>query len=1261
MPAVSTAMQSPAISHTISSPPQHAGQAQPTLRLGLAGFVYEDLHRPEKLLELFVMFDAELLRDEPAAHAGLLAWRADPDGLDVGKASEAILAAAPHVERFVARLFGVEDAMRRKSEEIRYDDPVFAFKRDFAKKRVLKAGAGKAWLETTPPGSREGAAAVARVAMFALGARLDTDEEREIAMATLKLHEADETARRVQKQGGAVWTEGLRERLSMLRSALRVDAVASAALGAEALGAAGDAGDFALAARLGDAVEAWLAARIADAHDSAHHWTSLHVPHKWVFESLVQLRRSREALPEEFVGPESHRRERTEPFALTDPRGSMRHIAHHVDYCLYCHDRDKDSCSKGLRDKAGTLKKNPLGVDLAGCPLFEKISEMHLLRRDGGVVSSLATAMIDNPMLAGTGHRICNDCMKGCVYQTQEPVDIPQVETRMLVDVLNLPWGYEIWSFLSRWNPLNPRRPHALPYNGKNVLVVGLGPAGYTLAHHLLNEGFGVVGIDGLKIEPMPDPLTGKNGHALTPIADVRTLNEPLEQRTLLGFGGVSEYGITVRWDKNFLAVLYLNLLRRPTFRVYGGVRFGGTLDLTDAWRLGIDHVAIASGAGKPTFIRIKNNLIRGVRKASDFLMALQLTGAYKRSSLANLQVRLPGIVIGGGLTAIDTATEMLAYYVVQAERTLARYQHLTETLGEDVVRARFDAEERTVLDEIVGHGRAIRDERAAAQREGRAPQLQPLLDSWGGVSIVYRRTVKDSPAYRLNHEEVAKSLEEGVRYVELMSPIEAHPNPFGAVEAMSFERQRFDENGKLVGTGELVRLPAHTVCIAAGTSPNTTYEVEHAGSFQIEDKTGYFRNHRAVRDESGALRLEPTTDGGGFFTSYLEAGRTVSYYGDNHPKYAGSVVKAMASAKDGYKHVAAVFAHETAQLRADEQPARDAKWARDAAQLDDELCATVHEVRRLARDIVEVVVRAPLAARKFKPGQFYRLQNYERHATVVDGTPLTMEGLALTGASTDPERGLLSTIVLEMGASSRMCALLRKGEPVVLMGPTGEPTAIPRGETVLLAGGGLGNAVLFSIARAFKAQGSKVIYFAGYRHTSSVFKMDDIEESTDQVIWASDAGDPIAPRRPQDAHFRGNIVQAMLAYEAGQLGDRLIDLGEVDRIIAIGSDKMMEAVKHARHGALAPYLKGGHTAIGSINSPMQCMMKQICAQCLQRVVDPVTGKEEMVYTCFNQDLELDRVDFPYLAARLRQNSVQEKLSNLWFERLLGEANLASV
>ena len=73
----------------------------------------------------------------------------------------------------------------------------------------------------------------------------------------------------------------------------------------------------------------------------------------------------------------------------------------------------------------------------------------------------------------------------------------------------------------------------------------------------------------------------------------------------------------------------------------------------------------------------MKNNLIRGIRKASDFLMALQLTGAFKREALPNLQARLPAVVIGGGLTAIDTATELMAYYPLQVEKTLAQYETL--------------------------------------------------------------------------------------------------------------------------------------------------------------------------------------------------------------------------------------------------------------------------------------------------------------------------------------------------------------------------------------------------------------------------------------------------------------------------------------------------------------------------------------------------------------------------------------------------------
>src|SRR5579863_975726 len=268
------------------------------------------------------------------------------------------------------------------------------------------------------------------------------------------------------------------------------------------------------------------------------------------------------------------------------------------------------------------------------------------------------------------------------------------------------------------------------------------------------------------------------------------------------------------------------------------------------------------------------------------------------------------------------------------------------------------------------------------------------------------------------------------------------------------------------------------------------------------------------------------------------------------------------------------------------------------------------------------------------------------------------MECLALTGASVDRERGLLSTIVVEMGGSSDLCALLKPGEPVILMGPTGTATETPGLETALLAGGGLGNAVLFSIGQTLRANGSKVVYFAGYKKLIDRYKVEEIERAADVVVWCSDEAPGFTPTRPQDSAFVGNIVQAILAYARGELGPQTISLGEVDRVIAIGSDGMMRAIAHARRTVLEPYLKPGHHAIGSINSPMQCMMKEICAQCLQLHKDPETGAETVVFSCFNQDQSLDRVDFAGLRDRLSQNSVQEKLTKLWVNRCLGHLGL---
>ena len=997
-------------------------------------------------------------------------------------------------------------------------------------------------------------------------------------------------------------------------------------------------------------VAAWEAAGNAEAIDEAlryaawatlspagkdHHrgGTLFRVPHRVDPAHLVPVETiERDGVTMQRL-PEHEWRQR-EGFALTDPGMNTQQALDQINYCIWCHTQGKDSCSKGLKDrKTGAWQKSPFGVNLAGCPLDEKISEMHTLRAQGSVLGAFATIAIDNPMMAATGHRICNDCMKACIYQKQEPVDIPQAETHILRDVLALPYGFEIYALLTRWNPLDIRRPLPRPDSGRKVLIVGLGPAGFTLAHHLMNDGHTVVAIDGLKIEPLDfDPTA--------PVRDAQALFENLDDRVLAGFGGVAEYGITVRWNKNYLKLVRLLLERRSQFEHFGGVRFGGgaTMGIDDAWAMGFDHIALCMGAGKPTVLDIPNGLARGVRQASDFLMALQLTGAAKANSIANLQIRLPVVVIGGGLTAIDTATESLAYYVRQVKKFAHRYATLAVERGPDRVRARWSAEEAETADEFLGHAAAIAAERAAAAAEGRTARIAQLLDSWGGATVAYRRRLIDSPSYTLNHEEVAKAMEEAVRFAEGLTPVAVDTDRHGHAAALRVQR----------ADGSQAVLPARAILVAAGTQPNTVLARED-GRIELDGR--YFQ---AV-DESGAKVTPERAMAKPAEAQVLmhrdASGKFISFFGDLHPSFFGNVVKAMGGAKRGYPVVSRALA-------AIEASAVDG--AELIAHCRDSLRATVHAVNRLTPTIVEVVVRAPAAARAFKPGQFYRLQNHEVLAPRTDDTVLGMEGLAMTGAWTDPEAGLVSVIALEMGGSSDLCAMLKPGEPVVLMGPTGMATHIPESATVALVGGGLGNAVLFSIGSAMRAAGSKVIYFAGYKAMRDRYKVEEIERAADVIVWCCDEapGFPTNPARPQDSTFVGNIVQAMVAYGSGELGPQPVPLADADHLIAIGSDRMMNAVGLARHAVLAPYLKPDHVAIGSINSPMQCMMKEVCAQCLQPHVDPVTGARTVVFSCFNQDQKLDWVDFGALNERLRQNGTQEKLTAQWLDRALRRLGL---
>jgi NADPH-dependent glutamate synthase beta subunit-like oxidoreductase/NAD(P)H-flavin reductase len=1110
------------------------------MKLGF-GIAFGDLYERAGLLRLDAAFLDFLGEADAALREKLLAARASPP--PVREESDLLVALAPHVEDFLARLFGIEaeaGALAARHNELA---PLYSVKRNFVQRRALH--------KVKPQDARPEGFEFTTELDFA---RQVSEWQKDEAANAEKLERAARYAAwaATTPEGKAKHRQGV-----LFKAPRKLD---------------------------------YMRLVPVETHD----------PGGFKAHALDHLR---------------HR----EGFKLTDAGTDLVGALDEANYCIWCHEQGKDSCSKGLREKASPeFRKSPFGVPLNGCPLEEKISEFHMVKTRGQPLAALGIITVDNAMVAGTGHRICNDCMKSCIYQKQDPVNIPQAETRTLKDVLELPWGFEIYSLLTRWNPFDLRRPYPKAPSGRRVLIVGLGPAGFTVAHHLLNEGHTVVGIDGLKIEPLEPSLSGVDplGHrvAFSPIKDVSEIQESLDERVMAGFGGVAEYGITVRWDKNFLKVIRLLLERRRQFAMFGGVRFGGTLTIDEAFAGGFDHIALCAGAGRPTVLDIPNGFARGVRAASDFLMALQLTGAAKRQSIANLQIRLPIVVIGGGLTAIDTATESLAYYAVQVEKFLARYEALEE-------KPAWSAEERAIAEEFISHAKALR--LATPEEKTR------LLKSWGGSTIAYRRRLVDSPSYTLNHEEVEKALEEGVVFAEGLAPVRIEVDEYGHARAVTFQ--------------DGIQLPARSVLIAAGTQPNTVLAREEGVSLALDGK--YFQAHdeagAPVKPERNAAKpAEPQV-----LLHRRPDGRFMSFFGDLHPSYFGNVVKAMGSAKQGYPVVTKVLNRI--------QPSSQESDERFLSRLNRELRAVVHEVRRLTPRIVEVVLRAPIAARRFHPGQFYRLQNFETLALKLPGTTLAMEGLALTGAWVDKEKGLISVIALEMGGSADLLAYLKPGEPVVLMGPTGTPTEIPKGETVVLAGGGLGNAVLFSIGRALRAAGSKVVYFAGYKTLADRYRIEDIEAASDVVVWCCDEPPGFPARRAQDKSFVGNIVQAMQAYARGALGAQSVPFSATDRIIAIGSDKMMAAVALARHGVLDQYLKPEHIAIGSINSPMQCMMKEICAQCLQPHVDPATGKTSYVFSCFNQDQPLDQVDFAALSQRLAQNSVQEKLTALWIGRCL--------
>lgn len=865
--------------------------------------------------------------------------------------------------------------------------------------------------------------------------------------------------------------------------------------------------------------------------------------------------------------------------------------------------------------------------------------------------------------------------MQACIYQKQDPVDTPQVESRLVHDVLALPWGVEIYDLLMKWHPLRTQALLPQPRRAQKVLVMGLGPAGFSMMHYLWMRGYAVTGMDGAHLEPWP------YGDVMRPVRDFSSLQQPLSRRVKLGFGGVCEYGITSRWDKNLLSVIYLSLLRRQHCHMLGQCRFGGTITVEDAWQLGYDHMVLALGAGLPRALAIPHSLAPGMMQASDFLMQLHTLGAQTQHHRTPLSLQLPCVVIGAGLTAVDTATEAQAYYLHLVQLVYFRLQKLRSMRGESAIEAAFSPASYAQLQTWFTHGEAVVLEKRAAQQAQRAKDFRPLLQQWGGVRLVYRRALTDAPAYRSNHDELQAALDAGIVFqshtavtavetdqqgfvahmrclrpwdvsvqwpdlhlrevaplstgwrchipkadiyllVGMVLALRVHqvsstttqvPDAALAASSVYYVVSAVHANaidvvlwtGQARVTGDVqplapqvvalpwqdVSMPVKTILVATGSVPNTAYGFEHRDQFAREKD---FYALRALA-EDGLTRLSEVVDlAQSFFTSYEAHNRRVSVIGDLHPHYHGSVVKALASSQ----HAVRAIDQHLAAL------AVKAKLIPSAVMSHD-FSATVVAQTALSDDAFLLKIRAPWQVAKFRPGCLFKLQPYVYGPS---GRPdfYGCEALDAQPCAVDVEGATLSFVLLRNDPVSAILASLDVGDVLSMMGPTGVPLSKHmQGQTLLLATDAtrLSSALLYQ--QYYAQQADRVDFY-----------VEDTPQAR-QLLLALAL--PFCKVNWVDPH----AWQAVFA----------CDLSIYTTIMLHGAVAFVK--RH--YGA---YGRRAHCAnaaqwMGYVGGPMQCMLKGICAQCLQWQIDPETGQRtKAVFACSWQDQPLEMVDLDHLSQR---------------------------
>jgi len=198
--------------------------------------------------------------------------------------------------------------------------------------------------------------------------------------------------------------------------------------------------------------------------------------------------------------------------------------------------------------------------------------------------------------------------------------------------------------------------------------------------------------------------------------------------------------------------------------------------------------------------------------------------------------------------------------------------------------------------------------------------------------------------------------------------------------------------------------------------------------------------------------------------------------------------------------------------------------WARNDVleALDANLKSTVHQIKDIALGIIELIIKSPLAAKNYKAGQIFRLQNF---ALQIENTS---EPIALSPYEVDRKTGLISFLIAKAGNSTKLCSKLKKNDEVALMGPVGSAlTPSPSSASAILVGLDIRNLALLPLAKELKSQGNKVIFLAHYTKTKNRLYADKIEKVADKVIWSCDGG-LLTVNRKQDQAIEGDVIKAL-------------------------------------------------------------------------------------------------------------------------------------